>query len=514
MEPLMVFGAAILVWMIAAGFDVFEFVHSLTHDFEVYELDELVLLIFLIGNAGYYYAYRSEAKKNREILLRASAEDELDWLSKHDSLTGLPNRRFLQELLNEKAESDPSSIGTGLGVLSIDLDGFKKANDLLGHSGGDAVLMEVSERLKSYDGIDVAVRQGGDEFLALVDRAKGRDPMDVAEEVRAILCEPVTCDGVTHIIGASIGISYYPEDNSDLAKVVQYADLAMYEIKRLKDQSVVRFEPYMDEASHERAKMETDLLTAMNAGEIRPHYQPLVNLETNAIYGFEALARWTRPGYGPVSPEAFVRVAEDMGVITKLSDDLLRMACLDAKAWPDELILSFNLSPVQLTDPLLGLRITKILDSVDFPPRRLEVEITESALVQDFDRAADILAQLRSIGVKLSLDDFGTGYSNLSQLSKLDFDRLKVDQSFIRNFQSEPKQMAIVKTVLSLGNSLGLYTTAEGIENQEQLKVLQELGCGCGQGYLLGRPVDAAATLEMISGMGHGDLVSVQKLAG
>ncbi|WP_172891548.1 bifunctional diguanylate cyclase/phosphodiesterase [Cohaesibacter sp. ES.047] len=474
---------------------MYEWFHQWSRPYDAYEIDEAILLLFLLGTAGHAYALRSEMRKKQEIKRRISAEEELNWLSKHDSLTGLPNRRYLQEVIQGYTDE----AGGHVGVLSIDLDGFKKANDLLGHAGGDIVLIEVAKRLSSFAPLKHVFRLGGDEFVGLVDLSGGYDLMEVAETLRDTLSQPVKCEGVVHAIGASMGVACYPDDSKTFDDVIHFADLAMYAIKRMGDETVMRFNAGMLAANDERAKIEKDLQKALDDGEIRPHYQPLIDLTSNEVYGFEALARWERPGHGNVSPEHFIRVAEDMGIITRLSEELLRLACIDAMEWPNDIILSFNLSPVQLKDPLLGLRIVKIINQVGFPSHRLELEITESALVQDVEHASEIVSQLRSIGVKLSLDDFGTGYSSLSQLSQLDFDRLKVDQSFISNFKDNEKQMAIVKTILLLSESLGLSTTAEGIENREQLAILKELGCGCGQGYLLGRPVDSASALDLVA---------------
>ncbi|WP_350334349.1 putative bifunctional diguanylate cyclase/phosphodiesterase [Coralliovum pocilloporae] len=506
LEPTLVFVLAIVIWMIGAEYEAFEMLVDFMEEHESWDLDELFLAVIMLGIAGFFNAYRYHFRQRKEMERRLQAESDLDWLSRHDNLTGLPNRHYLKQFIERTDYGSMEDSNKKYGLISVDLDGFKKANDLLGHAGGDRLLKEVAERITSNKAVKMAFRLGGDEFLAIVSLTQATKFDDIAKQLHADISQPILIDGITNHIGASIGLARYPEDGDTLKDVIHNSDLAMYSAKRSGKNTIAFFETPMLALSIERSRLEQDLLAAMANDEIRPHYQPLIDLKTGKLRGFEALARWNRDGHGFVPPEKFISVAEDIGVITELSDKLLLQACRDAKTWPDDLTLSFNLSPVQLSDRLVGLRVISILGEAEFPPHRLEVEITESSLVQDMDTASFILKALHNAGVRIALDDFGTGYSNLSQLSQLNFDRIKIDRSFINNFETDEKQMRIVKTILSLGEGLGLHTTAEGIEEMEQLSILKDLGCQYGQGYHLGKPVDAEETTRFINNhLGRGE---------
>jgi EAL domain-containing protein (putative c-di-GMP-specific phosphodiesterase class I) len=269
----------------------------------------------------------------------------------------------------------------------------------------------------------------------------------------------------------------------------------MYDSKRHGRNTLRRFDRSMNETLTQRSAAEAALRDAIERREIVPHYQPLIDLETGRVRGFEALARWRGADGGMVPPTIFIELAEDAGLITRLSEQLLRQACVDARSWPTDTVLAFNISPTQLTDNLLGLRIVQILIETGLPPTRLEIEITETALVRDTTAASAILASLHEAGVSIALDDFGTGYSSLSQLSKLKFDKVKIDQSFVSSFEGDEKQEKIVRAIIGLGQGLGMVTTAEGIEDKAQFDRLRAMGCDFGQGYLFGRaiPQDAIA---------------------
>lgn len=513
LEPVLAFVIAMILWAVAANYEVFELLVSFMEQHEAWDLDELFLAVVAIGLAGAFNTYRYQWRKRQEVVNRLRAESDLDWLSRHDSLTGLPNRHSLKQFIARIDDDCLEQDCKHYGLVSVDLDGFKKVNDLLGHAGGDKLLKQVADRITAIKAVKLAYRLGGDEFLIIVDLKCGSKLEEIAQDVNRILVEPIVIEGVTNHIGASIGLARYPEDSECLNHAIHCADLAMYTAKRSGKGGIVVFEPSMLAQSMERSHLERDLLEAMANGEIRPHYQPLIDLRTGELCGFEALARWNRNGEGYVSPETFISVAEDMGIITELSDKLLLQACLDAKTWPPHLLLSFNLSPVQLSDRLIGLRVLSVLGEAQLPPNRLEVEITESSLVQDMDTATYILRGLHNAGVRIALDDFGTGYSNLSQLSRLYFDRIKIDRSFIANFATNEKKISIVKAILALGEGLGLEATAEGIEEMEQLSILQDLGCQCGQGFHLGKPVDAQQTAQFIKDYLHPDNPHPRKLA-
>ncbi|WP_319496473.1 EAL domain-containing protein [uncultured Cohaesibacter sp.] len=498
-EVTLVLAAAGSFWIAGSQLDIFEWFHQFSRAHEGYEVDEIVWGILCFGVASGFFAYRYQEKQRREIERRIQAEDDLEWLSKHDSLTRLPNRRFLQKVLDSKPCDDFIEKHARFGVLAFDLNGFKKANDLLGHKAGDAILKQVSRRIQSADGVNLAFRLGGDEFLAFVDFPTREDPVAFASDIAKVITRPIDIDGSMQFVGVSIGLCILKEDAENLTDAIHFADLAMYHAKRSRTAQVARYEPNMLSTNMERAQLEKDLISAISANEIKPHYQPLIDLDTGEITGFEALARWYRKGHGFVPPLEFIAVAEELGLITELSDHLLRTACLDAKKWPNHVALSFNISPLQLADPQLGLRILKLLNEVDFPASRLELEITESALVNELDTATEIIRQMHQLGIRISLDDFGTGYSNLSQLSQLEFNKIKIDRSFIDSFQRDDKRMTIVKSMLALGSSLGMEMTAEGVENGAQLDKLRELGCNRGQGYYLGTPADSDDTLRLLT---------------
>jgi predicted signal transduction protein with EAL and GGDEF domain len=299
-------------------------------------------------------------------------------------------------------------------------------------------------------------------------------------------------------VGASIGIALCPLHGTDQDELLKSADIAMYKAKRDGRGRFHFFEETMDIEARSQAKLEGDVRRAIAAHEIRPHYQPLMELSKDKLVGFEILARWQHPSLGSISPDIFVPIAEKLSLITPLTLDLLRTACSDAKLWPDDLVLALNLSPLQLTDPMLPMEIRGVLGEVDFPPDRLEIEITEGALIQDLQGAKAILTSFQNLGMKISLDDFGIGYSSMYHLADLRFDKIKIDRSFIQSMGVSSESLAIVNAVLALSKRLGVPTLAEGVENKEAMISLIDSGCEFGQGYLFGKAVSASETLEII----------------
>ncbi|MEA2829330.1 MAG: hypothetical protein QOF22_78 [Bradyrhizobium sp.] len=297
-----------------------------------------------------------------------------------------------------------------------------------------------------------------------------------------------------HRVGAGIGLALIPEDGTNAEEVLRKADIALYRAKA-EDQPAARFfEEEMDRHSRERELLERELVIAIEANVLRPWYQPIVNLQTQQVIAFEALARWNHPTLGNIPPDRFIPIAEDCGLIRQLSDHLLRCACNDAVAWPKDVMLSFNISPAQLKEKTLGLRILGILGESGLSPRRLEIEITESAIVRDLDAAKAVLSTLREAGVRIALDDFGTGYSSLYHLRSFKFDAIKIDRSFVGNLGSESESAEIVRALTGLGHGLGLKITAEGIEQSEQRAVLLKQGCEQGQGFLFSHAIPAHET--------------------
>lgn len=454
-------------------------------------LSDFIMLGFLMSFAMLVGALRKSNILRREIRSRARAEARAHGLARQDVLTGLPNRKLLMDFLDKTVLERVND--EAFAICVIDLDRFKPINDVHGHAAGDAVLCEVAGRLTSLlpKGGFVA-RLGGDELAVVLPFAPGiEDPARFAQRVISALSAPITWNTTQVQIGATVGIALMPADSSDPATLLRSADIAIYRGKREGRGTYRFFEPGMDEELQARAAIENELRSAVADGSIRPYYQPLVDLSTKQLLGFEVLAGWFHPTKGVLSPNHFISIAEETGLISDLSLGLLRQACLDAKAWRSNLHLAINIAPCQLQDPWLPERLLGVLSETGFPPSRLEVEITETALVQDLNAARRILKSLQNIGVKIALDDFGTGYSSLYHLRELKFDKIKIDQSYVRSLGGNSESTKIVDAIIGLGKSLGLLTTAEGIETSGDLKYLTDQGCSFGQGYLFGAPIPA-----------------------
>ncbi|SHL48295.1 diguanylate cyclase/phosphodiesterase [Roseibium suaedae] len=480
--------------------DAYETLSEFTRDHEEYQLDEIILGLMCAGAAGYVYAIRRLKELRRETKARTIAETKATWISFHDFLTKLPNRRFLDE---EAARIVRENFPDGYAVCAIDLDGFKKVNDLIGHEGGDSLLVAISNRLTKTFKEAIIIRLGGDEFLVL-------SPCHDPEDLRALcvsavkeLSNPIEICGIHAEVGACIGHARFPEDALSLKDLTMCADVALYAAKNRGRNQVTAYQAHMSDILAKRAEVEAKLRQAIREKTITPYYQPLIDLKSGQLRGFEALARWPVGTSRSIGPDEFIPMAEDIGLIVELSEHLLRQACLDAKTWPAHLTLAFNISPTMMVDRLLGIRIVKVLGETGFNPRRLEIEITETALVRDINLAAKVITDLRQAGISVALDDFGTGYSSLSQLSKFSFDKIKIDRSFISALETDEKKMNIVRTMVALGKGLGIATTAEGIENPQQLDALKDLGCSYGQGFLFGKAVPAEEAMAFIQAEGQ-----------
>ena len=499
-EAILLIPVAILLIVIAIRFDVLDRLYAYSRAHEGWELDEIILTVLIVGFFGFIYAYRRVLDLNREEARRASAEHETAWLGLHDVLTRLPNRHSLPDLFTESLEAEKRGHKWSRIVVSIDLADFRKTNDLLGLSGGDELLVEVSDRLRKIAGEELIFRHGADDFLIIADRKRIDDPFHFSSRLMNALREPATINGTRVEVSANLGYALYPDDAATLEGAVRRAEFAMNQARK-QHSAIGAFDRDMEEMLNRRAALERDLTRAVRNNEIEPHYQPIVDLKTGQVHGFEALARWNRENEGHTPPSVFIELAERKGLIVELSEKLLKKACRDARAWPKETSLSFNISPWQLADRLLGLRILKIVSDAGLPTERLVIEVTESALIRDPDTAEAVLNELHHAGVKLALDDFGTGYSSLFQLSRFPFDVIKIDQSFVDAFENDEKQARIIRAVIILANGLGIDTTAEGIERLSQSIHLKDLGCVFGQGYLFGKALPAnqlAAFLEPI----------------
>jgi diguanylate cyclase (GGDEF)-like protein len=421
-------------------------------------------------------------------------------LAHYDALTELPNRVLFQKHLVE-ALSRRARSGDQLAVHFIDLDRFKTVNDTLGHPLGDALLRVAAERLRGCvrEG-DTVARLGGDEFAVV---QTGLTDMSgatrLAERVVEAMAAPFDIQGHQVMIGASVGVSAAPSDGDDADALLKKADMALYRAKADGRGAFHFFERAMGEQLQARRALELDLRRALVAGEFQLYYQPLYNLGDDRVTGCEALLRWNHPERGMVSPADFIPLAEEIGLIVQLGEWVLREASAEAARWPDHVRLAVNLSPAQFRDRGLVRTVISALAVSGLPAERLELEITESVLLQDNAANMSMLHDLKALGVRISMDDFGTGYSSLSYLRSFPFDKIKIDQTFVRDILEDSDALAIIKAVLDLGASLGIVTTAEGVETVEQLNALRDQGCAEIQGYFISRPAPASEIARMLN---------------
>ena len=430
------------------------------------------------------------------LRLRA-ALDRTSVIAGTDLLTGLPNRRrFCEEL--EAALSEGRRTGVDHALLLIDLDRFKAVNDAHGHPAGDELLSLVGERLRDVLRDDRRIaRLGGDEFAFLLrcdpaDADQPRaDPAAVAERVVAALSRPFNLSSATVLVGASVGIGLTRFDDREISDLMHRADVGLYRAKAQGRGCFRYFEQGADARVRAMAQLEGELRDAIADDAVLPHFQPLIDLDTGRLVGVEMLARWPHPARGMIPPAEFIPLAEDSGLIRPMTVSLLRQGCRAAIQWPAHVTLACNLSPTQLRDAGLPSTVAGVLAETGFPGARLELEVTESALVGDLDLARGLLEDLRALGVRLALDDFGTGYSSLRHLQLLPFDKLKIDRSFVGAMEVDKESAKIVSAVVGLGHSLGLSVVAEGVETEQAALLLRQLGCDVGQGWLFGRPVPA-----------------------
>ena len=423
-----------------------------------------------------------------DITERKRAEARLAFMAQHDGLTGLPNRSLLRQQMDDILLHTRRS-AEKVAVLVLGLDNFKSVNDTLGHGIGDKLLRGVAKRLKStLREEDTVARLNSDEF-AIVQSGVTR-PEDaglLAKRLLEAIGEPYLLDGHSVVIGASIGIAVSPGDGDESDKLLKNADMALSRAKNDSRGTFSFFEAEMDARAQSRRKIETDLREAIHDDVLRPYYQPLIDLSTGRITGFEALVRWPHPERGMISPAEFIPVAEETGLINAVGGLMLRRACMDAAQWPDDVRVAVNLSPLQFRVGNLLSLVMDTLKQSGLPPRRLELEITETLLLEKSSQVLATLHALRSLGVRISMDDFGTGYSSLSYLRSFPFDKIKIDQSFVRDLGANPDAQAIVRSIISLGKGLGVTITAEGVETEAELSCLRHEGCHEGQGFLFSR---------------------------
>lgn len=450
------------------------------------------LTIFTIG----FFAYRAVRRSRNSV---AEANVKLNHAARHDALTGLPNRRYIRELL-DGALGERRNAATPCAMMLIDLDRFKAVNDTLGHEAGDALLLEVGNRLHHVlpQGAR-AGRLGGDEFAAVICGLESDRLEAIAQQVVDALSEPYQVVGSTANIGASVGIATGTDEADCVDLLTRNADLALYSSKHHGRGKYTVFVPEMLSDAEERRKLEADLRTALVDRQLSIAYQPIVNADQNEVVAFEALLRWNHPVRGEVSPDVFIPIAEEAGLIRPIGEWVLRTACAEAARWPDHIKLAINLSAIQVEAEGLLASVVSAIAHSGLSADRLEFEVTESVYLREGPAAAQTLEALKSLGVGLALDDFGTGYSSLGYLQRADFSKIKIDRSFVKSAAAGCQEsLAIIQAIVAMAHGLGMTTTAEGVETEAERKLVRELGCHQIQGFLVGRPERAQAAPSQI----------------
>jgi diguanylate cyclase (GGDEF)-like protein/PAS domain S-box-containing protein len=429
-------------------------------------------------------------KTHEDVTDRRQTESRMAHMAYHDGLTDLPNRAaFLQAL----AQMIEACAGTGeeFAVLSLDLDGLKEINDVFGQATGDKLLIEVARRLQAAAGGGVVARLSGDEFGLIIDGTQPEAGKALAQQLAEAIANEFLIDGKSVRTGVTTGISIFPHNGADAASLLANAGAALFRAKAQSRGTISLYEPEMDQQIRDRRVLHQDLSLAIKNGELSLHYQPqaVAGPAGSEFKGFEALARWQHPQRGFVSPAEFIPLAEESGLIVAMGEWILREACKEAASWKVPMQVAVNLSPVQFTHgDLVGL-VHSILLETGLAPDRLELEITEGVLIEDFDRGLALLRRLKALGVRISMDDFGSGYSSLSYLQAFPFDKIKIDRTFVTNLGRNPQSAAIVRAVIDLGHALEMSIVAEGVETEEQLGFLIEEGCDAVQGYFIGKPL-------------------------
>jgi diguanylate cyclase (GGDEF)-like protein len=452
--------------------------------------------LVLIGIGILWAALYRNLRRSEDVF--AEAEDNITFLAMHDDLTGLANRRAFSDVLSDRLH-DAFEAGKKLALISLDMVGFKKVNSLYGHVAGDTILTALAKRLlANQTGEANAFRVGGDEFVVLSEFTDDKDLAEQCDRLIRLLEKPIAVASGTVSLNARIGVAKAPQDATDPQSLYRKADIALQQARSEQSGAAMHYNTSMDDRIRSRARIETELPEAIERGFIVPYFQPVVQLNSGQLVGFEALARWEHPDEGIIFPDAFISVAEEAGLIDELFLSILKQACTNARLWPQHLSVSVNLSPSQLANPNISTRIRSIVEEAEITPDRLEIEITEDALAGNFTSVRQPLTDLRKLGMSIALDDFGTGYSSMQHLSELLINKIKIDKSFIRPLGQPKQNTKILRSILGLAKSLGMKTTAEGIEHKPQAAELYQLGCHYGQGYLYSRPISRLACLALI----------------
>jgi len=463
--------------------------------------DDILVSAFLLNIALILFGWRRYKDLSNEVDERAAAEQRAHSLAITDPLTGLLNRRTIGEKtsdLTDEAQRKHKSVA----FLMLDLDNFKNINDVHGHSAGDVVLKQVATRIAGLlPAKNLLARLGGDEFACafVFDPEQPEMVERIADDLIDSIAAPILENGTHLVVTTSIGMSRYEPETADVEALMRHADIAMYSAKKQGRNRHCWFDEIMEKELQTRNSLETEMRAGIPKGEFVPYYEQQIDLATGKLTGFEMLCRWESRTQGLISPEIFIPIAEETGMIGDLSLSVLRQSFENARHWDPSLTISVNISPIQLLDPWLAQKIVKLLVETGFPPNRLEIEITESSLFENLSLAQSIIGSLKNQGIKIALDDFGTGYSSLAHLRALPFDRIKIDRSFVTSILLNPESKAIVKAITGLGESLGMAITAEGIEDKETESELRTIGCAKGQGWYYGRPLSIEQTRAVLA---------------
>ncbi len=463
--------------------------------------DQTLTIALLLNIALILFGWRRYRDLSKEVQERAAAEARAQSLASRDPLTGFYNRRAIADeggQLVQRAFRRQKAVA----LLMFDLDHFKNVNDVHGHVVGDALLKSVSAEIaRLMPPSAIPARLGGDEFACLFafDHNNPEIVERVAHAIVLRLAQPFDADGIHVHVSTSCGIARSEADCVDVEALMRRADIAMYSAKRQGRNRHCWFDASMERELRARTELEGAMRVGIPRGEFVPYFEQQIDLTTGRLHGFEMLARWEHPKHGIVAPDVFIPIAEETGMISDLSLEVMKTAFLEARNWDPTLSLSVNISPTQLKDPWLAQKLVKLLTETGFPATRLEIEITESSLFENLALAQSIVGSLKNQGIRLALDDFGTGYSSLAHLRALPFDRIKIDKSFVVSILDNTESAAIVNAIARLGDSLGLPVTAEGIETSEIEERLRQLGCHKGQGWSYGRPTSITATRKMLA---------------
>jgi diguanylate cyclase (GGDEF)-like protein len=496
-------GFIVILLAVAALFafevDIFENAPGVSPKQETIELDELLLLVSLTIGGVLFYTWRRASEHKRENVLRVAAEREVRNLALHDPLTDLPNRRQFDDALKTALTAIPTA-PEAHAVLLLDLNGFKKINDVHGHPIGDQVLIHVGARLlRAVRDGDLVARLGGDEFAVLARNVAGSEgAATVALRIIEALSTPVSAGGVQHSVGTAIGVALSPHDGDTPADLLRKADIALYRAKAERRSSVRFFEAEMDARLHERDDLERALSETVAEDGFLLRFQP-TRVSGGQVKGFEALPAWRHPTKGELSADRFLPIAEETGLLAQLTEQLLRKACAAAATWPAPVRLAFNLPGALLLDTSFGLRILTVLGETRLSPTRLELEIDEGALIREAEAAGALLSPLRAAGISIVADNFGTGYSDLQNLHRLQLDGIKIDATFVEAMLHDRRAAVMVKALIGIGQGLDLAVSADGVINADQQAALSAQGCELAQGAFYGEPLSLEAVQALVA---------------